>query len=91
MPSRRCSTCGWGERSQQFPYVVTEPVRDIYFMLLEFDVRVVLWKGLVEFPWHAGPVPWPGRKVLGKVPFPFVPWPWLSAVPGFGWAKRRPA
>jgi phosphatidylserine/phosphatidylglycerophosphate/cardiolipin synthase-like enzyme len=47
----------------------------------------VLWKGLVEFPWHVGAVPWPGRKVLGRVPFPFVPWPWLSAVPGFGWAN----
>lgn len=77
----------WGERSEQFPYAVTEPVRDIYFVLLEFDVRIVLWKGPVEFPWHAGKVPWPGRKVLGRVPFPFVPWPWLTAVPGFGWAN----
>jgi len=77
----------WGQRSEQFPYVLTEPVRDIYFLLLEFDVHVVLWKGPVEFPWHAGAVPWPGRKVLGRVPFPFVPWPWLSAVPGFGWAN----
>ncbi len=77
----------WGQRSEQFPYAVTEPVRDIYFLLLEFDVRVVLWKGPVEFPWHAGAVPWPGRKVLGRVPFPFVPWPWLTAVPGFGWAN----
>lgn len=77
----------WGQRSEQFPYVLTEPVRDVYFLLLEFDVHVVLWKGPVEFPWHAGAVPWPGRKVLGRVPFPFVPWPWLSAVPGFGWAN----
>ncbi len=77
----------WGQRSEQFPYALTEPVRDIYFLLLEFDVRVVLWKGPVEFPWHVGAVPWPGRKVLGRMPFPFVPWPWLAAVPGFGWAN----
>ena len=77
----------WGQRSEQFPYVLTEPVRDVYFLLLEFDVHVVMWKGPVEFPWHIGAVPWPGRKVLGRVPFPFVPWPWLSAVPGFGWAN----
>ncbi len=77
----------WGQRSEQFPYALTEPVRDIYFLLLEFDVRIVLWKGPIEFPWHVGAVPWPGRKVLGRVPFPFVPWPWLTAVPGFGWAN----
>ncbi len=77
----------WGQRSEQFPYLLTEPVRDVYFLLLEFDVHVVMWKGPVEFPWHVGAVPWPGRKVLGRVPFPFVPWPWLSAVPGFGWAN----
>ena len=75
-----------GERSQQFPYFVTEPIRDIYFMLLEFDVRVVLWKGAMEFPWHVGAVPVPGRKIMGFIPMPFVPYPWLSAVPGFGWA-----
>lgn len=75
-----------GERSEQFPYFVTEPIRDIYFMLLEFDIRVVLWKGVMEFPWHLGPVPLPGRKTLGVAPMPFIPWPWLNAVPGFAWA-----
>jgi hypothetical protein len=74
------------EHSQQFPYFVMEPIRDLYFMLLEFDVRVVLWKGAMEFPWHIGPAPVPGRKMLGVVPMPFVPWPWLNAIPGFGWA-----
>lgn len=76
----------WGERSEMFPYAVTEPIRDIYFMLAEFDIRVVLWKAPMEFPWNAGPVPWPGRRVAGRVPMPFVPWPWLASVPGFGWA-----
>jgi phosphatidylserine/phosphatidylglycerophosphate/cardiolipin synthase-like enzyme len=75
-----------GERSQQFPYVVTEPIRDIYFMLLEFDIRVVLWKGALEFPWRIGPVPVPGRKIFGILPMPFIPYPWLNALPGFGWA-----
>jgi phosphatidylserine/phosphatidylglycerophosphate/cardiolipin synthase-like enzyme len=75
-----------GERSQQFPYFVTEPIRDIYFILLEFDIRVVLWKGAMEFPWRVGPVPVPGRKIFGVIPMPFVPWPWLHAAPGFGWA-----
>ena len=35
----------WGERSQQFPHVLTEPIRDIYLVMMEFDIRVVLWKG----------------------------------------------
>ena len=75
-----------GEPSQQFPYFATEPIRDIYFMLLEFEIRVVLWKGALEFPWHLGPVPVPGRKMFGVIPMPFVPWPWLRTVNGFGWA-----
>jgi phosphatidylserine/phosphatidylglycerophosphate/cardiolipin synthase-like enzyme len=75
----------WGERSQVFPYVITEPIRDIHFMLLEFDARVVLWKGAAEFPWHIGPVPIMGRKLWGVIPMPFVPYPWLNAVPGFQW------
>jgi phosphatidylserine/phosphatidylglycerophosphate/cardiolipin synthase-like enzyme len=79
------SNLRWGERSQQFPYFVTEPMRDIYFMLLEFDIRVVLWKGPMEFPWRIGPVPVPGRKIFGVVPMPFIPWPWLNAIPGFQW------
>jgi phosphatidylserine/phosphatidylglycerophosphate/cardiolipin synthase-like enzyme len=74
-----------GQRSEQFPYFLMEPIRDIYFPLLEFDVRIMLWKGAMEFPWRVGPVPLPGRKILGIVPMPFIPWPWLSAVPGFGW------
>ncbi|MEZ5416234.1 MAG: phosphatidylserine/phosphatidylglycerophosphate/cardiolipin synthase family protein [Vicinamibacterales bacterium] len=76
----------WGEPSQVPPFVVTEPVRDIYFMLLEFDIQLVLWKAPVEFPWNVGVVPWPGRYVARRVPMPFVPWPWLGSVPGFGWA-----
>lgn len=76
----------WGEPSQQFPFVVTEPVRDIYFVLLEFDIRLVLWKAPIEFPWNVGPVPWPGRRAGGWLPIPFVPWPWMQSVPGFAWA-----
>ena len=75
-----------GEHSEVFPHVFMEPIRDIYFMLIEFDIRIVLWKGPMELPWHIGPVPIPGRKILGRIPMPFVPWPWLSVVPGFGWA-----
>jgi phosphatidylserine/phosphatidylglycerophosphate/cardiolipin synthase-like enzyme len=74
------------DRSPFFPYLGSDPVRDIYFPLLEFDVRVVLWKGPLEFPWRLGPVPFPGRKILGVIPMPFVPYPWIAAVPGFGWA-----
>jgi hypothetical protein len=80
------SNLRWGERSQQFPYFITEPMRDIYFMLLEFDIHVLLWKGPMEFPWRIGPVPIAGRKMFGIVPMPFIPWPWLNAVPGFQWA-----
>jgi len=74
-----------GERSEVFPYVFMEPIRDVHFMLMEFDIRVVLWKGPMEMPWNIGPVPIPGRKVLGKIPMPLIPWPWLNAVPGFQW------
>jgi hypothetical protein len=79
------SNIRFGERSGQFPYFVMEPIRDIYFTLLEFDVRVVLWKGAMEFPWRIGPVPLGGRKIFGVVPMLFIPWPWLNAVPGCGW------
>jgi phosphatidylserine/phosphatidylglycerophosphate/cardiolipin synthase-like enzyme len=74
-----------GERSEQFPYFLLEPIRDVYFMLLEFDVRLILWKGPLEFPWHVGPVPIPGRKLWGLIPMPLVPYPWLNAIPGFQW------
>jgi hypothetical protein len=68
------------------PYLRDTPVNDLYEPLLEFGCQVVLWKGVLEFPWHIGPVPVPGRKVFGKIPMPFIPYPWLAAVPGFGWA-----
>jgi phosphatidylserine/phosphatidylglycerophosphate/cardiolipin synthase-like enzyme len=80
------SNIRFGERSEQFPHFVVEPIRDIYFPLLEFDIRVMLWKGAMEFPWRIGPIPVGGRKILGIIPMPFIPWPWLNAVPGFGWA-----
>jgi phosphatidylserine/phosphatidylglycerophosphate/cardiolipin synthase-like enzyme len=83
---RNLSNVHIGQRSEQFPYFVTESIRDIYFVLLEFDARVVLWKGAMEFPWHIGPVPVPGRKFLGFIPMPFVPWPWLGTIGGFTWA-----
>jgi phosphatidylserine/phosphatidylglycerophosphate/cardiolipin synthase-like enzyme len=74
----------FGEHSDYFPYVASDPIRDIYFPLLEFGVRLVLWKGPMEFPWHVGIAPIPGRKILGVIPMPFIPYPWLSAIPGFG-------
>jgi phosphatidylserine/phosphatidylglycerophosphate/cardiolipin synthase-like enzyme len=80
------SNLRFGARSEQFPYFLMEPIRDIYFPLLEFDVRVLLWKGAMEFPWRLGPLPVPGRRIFGIVPMPFIPWPWLNVVPGFGWA-----
>lgn len=73
-----------GQPSGYFPYVGSDPIRDIYFPLLEFDIRLVLWKGPLEFPWRVGPVPLPGRKILGRIPMPFIPYPWLNAVPGLG-------
>jgi phosphatidylserine/phosphatidylglycerophosphate/cardiolipin synthase-like enzyme len=74
------------ERSPYFPYLGSDPIRDVYFPLLEFDIRLVLWKGPLEFPWRLGPVPLPGKKLFGKLPMPFIPYPWLNAIPGFGWA-----
>lgn len=74
------------ERSPYFPYLASDPIRDIYFPLLEFDIRLVLWKGPLEFPWRVGGVPLPGKKLFGRIPMPFVPYPWISAIPGFGWA-----
>jgi hypothetical protein len=75
----------WGLASDP-PYVRDTPINDLYEPLMEFGAQVVLWKGVLEFPWHIGPVPVPGRKVFGKIPMPFIPYPWLAAVPGFGWA-----
>jgi hypothetical protein len=68
------------------PYIRDTPINDLYEPLLEFGAQVVLWKGVLEFPWHIGPVPVPGRKLFGKIPMPFIPYPWLAVVPGFGWA-----
>jgi len=75
-----------GQPSTAFPYFFSDPVRDLYRPLFEFDVQLLLWKGLVEFPWHLGPIPLAGRKIAGVAPFPYVPFPWLRFVPGFGWA-----
>ena len=68
------------------PFFLDQPVDSLYMPLFELGVELVLWKGVMEFPWHLGPIPIPGRKIAGKVPMPFIPYPWLSAVPGFGWA-----
>jgi phosphatidylserine/phosphatidylglycerophosphate/cardiolipin synthase-like enzyme len=74
----------FGEPSGYFPHFFSDPIRDIYFPLLEFDVHLVMWKGPLEFPWRVGAVPLPGRKIFRVLPMPFVPYPWLNAVPGFG-------
>lgn len=69
------------KRSPAFPYLYQDTLRDLYYPLMEFDVRVMLWKGLVmEIPWHIGPIPLPGRKIFGVFPIPFVPYPWLNRV-----------
>lgn len=54
--------------------------------LYQFDVKYVPWKGWIEYPWHVGRAPLPGRWLGGVIPIPYVPWPWLAAAPGFGWA-----
>lgn len=73
----------WNARA---PFIYTDPLRDLYLPLLEYDVRFLLWKGFLEFPWHVGPVPIPGRKIAGVIPMPFIPYPWLNLIPGFQWA-----
>lgn len=75
--------------------VITEGKRDAWNWLLktgklqnpmmEFNVRYLPWKGAIEYPWHVGKLPLSGRWSAGVVPVPYVPWPWLQAVPGFGW------
>ncbi|MBI4474917.1 MAG: hypothetical protein HY646_19770 [Acidobacteria bacterium] len=72
--------------SKDPPFIRDTPVNELYGPLTEFGAQFVLWKGVFEFPWHIGPIPVPGRKLFGFLPMPFVPYPWLSAVPGFGWA-----
>lgn len=76
--------------------IVTEGKRDswnLYFKggklhdpLYQFGVRYLPWKGWIEYPWHVGRAPLPGRWLGGVIPIPYVPWPWLEAAPGFGWA-----
>ncbi|MBI4462012.1 MAG: phosphatidylserine/phosphatidylglycerophosphate/cardiolipin synthase family protein [Acidobacteria bacterium] len=73
-------------RSREFPYFLSDPFWNIYVPLYEFDARLLFWKGVLEFPWHAGPLPLPGRKIFGVFPMPYLPYPWLGLVPGFGWA-----
>ena len=72
--------------NRELPFLLQHPVSELYGPLMEFDAKLVLWKGLVEFPWHIGPLPIPGRKIAGVIPMPFIPYPWLNAIPGFGWA-----
>lgn len=76
----------WFRLSRSFPFVYSDPANDLYLPLVEFDIDILLWKGLIEFPWHIGPLPIPGRKIGGFFPMPYIPYPWLKAVPGFGWA-----
>jgi len=76
----------WFRPSTQFPYAYADPLRSLHDQLLEFNVRVIRWKGPIEFPWHLGKVPIGGRRVGGFFPLIYVPWPWLQYAPGFGWA-----
>jgi PLD-like domain len=70
----------------QFPYVYSDQLRGLHDQLFEFDVRLVRWKGPIEFPWHLGKLPIGGRRIGGVFPLVYVPWPWLLHVPGLGWA-----
>ena len=74
----------WFHPSVELPYFYSDPVRTLHNQLFEFNVKLVLWKGIIEFPWHIGPLPIGGRWIGGVFPFPYVPWPWLQYVPGFG-------
>lgn len=76
----------WFRLSRTVPFIYSDPANDLYLPLVDFDIDILLWKGLIEFPWHLGPLPIPGRKIGGFFPMPYVPYPWLKAVPGFGWA-----
>ena len=67
----------------RFPFIYSDPYWGLYTSLYEFDIRLLLWKGALEFPWHFLNAPLPGRKVFHYIPFPFVPYPWLRFVPGF--------
>lgn len=71
--------------NERFPYFFSDPFWNLYLPLYEFDVRLALWKGVSEFPWHLGPLPIPGRKIFGFLPMPYLPYPWLRLVPGFRW------
>jgi hypothetical protein len=74
----------WFHPSAELPYFYRDPVRELHNQLFEFNVKLVLWKGIIEFPWHIGPLPIGGRWIGGVFPFPYIPWPWLRYVPGFG-------
>ncbi len=76
----------WGDLSREFPFFFSDPYWDLYLPLLEFDAKLLPWKGFIEFPWHLGSIPLPGRKMFGFLPMPYLPYPWLRRVPGFGWA-----
>ncbi|MFN8006211.1 MAG: phospholipase D-like domain-containing protein [Terriglobia bacterium] len=74
----------WFHFSKEIPYLYSHPSRELHNELLAFDVKVLLWKGVIEYPWHVGSLPIGGRWIGGKVPFVYVPYPWLHYVPGFG-------
>jgi phosphatidylserine/phosphatidylglycerophosphate/cardiolipin synthase-like enzyme len=76
----------WFRPSTQFPFAYADPLRSLHDQLLEFNVRVIRWKGPIEFPWHVGKLPIGGRRIGGFFPLVYVPWPWLQYAPGFGWA-----
>jgi phosphatidylserine/phosphatidylglycerophosphate/cardiolipin synthase-like enzyme len=80
------SNVHWWQPTSQFPFFFHDPFRSLFHPMQEFDVELIFWKGFLEFPWHVGPVPIPGRMIAGVIPMPFIPYPWLNNVPGFTWA-----
>jgi hypothetical protein len=80
------SNTKWWVPSSQFPFFFHDPFRSLFHPMQEFDVELIFWKGFLEFPWHLGPVPIPGRMIAGVIPMPFIPYPWLNNVPGLTWA-----
>lgn len=69
----------WHRPNSRYPYLFSDTIWDIYVPLYDFDIALVLWKGIIEFPWHVGPLPWGGRKIFGA-PSPMFP--------TLGWGSR---
>ncbi len=86
---RNFSHLRFGQASRHFPFFARDAIEDVYRPMLEFDIKLLLWKGVPEYPWSLGPLRAPGRKIFGVLPMPFAPYPWLNRLPGVRWAGSR--